>query len=422
MNSTPTTILITHANTPWRRRMQRALNVNGLTCTVATNHLAWSEVGDDLHLGCLILSLPNAPSEVEALIGSAKQHFPTAVLIVVMENYDHETALRAYHAGAWDCLTRQVTAVKLRECVLQALEVRPDPARILKIATVDREIAEPLQQVRQGAMEKLACDEQVNQSGGCDTVGESLDASSLETDSPVRRPKPDAIRWFERVHQRMQIHHVESIRALIAAVEAKDPYTRTHSVTVADYTEQIGQRMNLTSQQLAAIRSAALLHDIGKIGVPDAILTKPGPLTEDEFNIIKRHPETALDILSHFSFLTEERPIILHHHERFDGTGYPSGLAGQHIPIGSRIVSVADALDTMLSLRSYKKPHTLEEALEELRSKAGTQFDPEVVQAALAWLDEQPEDIQMTQGSATANETTAAPTSTSTSTQPLAFT
>ena len=193
---------------------------------------------------------------------------------------------------------------------------------------------------------------------------------------------------IERIRQQLRCTYVESTRALVAAVEAKDPYTREHSLAVATYAEAIGKRMKLHAPMLETLRAAALLHDVGKIGVPDAILTKPGPLTPEEFAIIRRHPETSLEILGHVSFLADERPLILHHHERYDGLGYPGGLAGDQIPIGARILAVADALDTMFSARSYKEAYDLDRVRRELASQAGRQFDPAVVDVTLRWLDE----------------------------------
>jgi putative nucleotidyltransferase with HDIG domain len=182
----------------------------------------------------------------------------------------------------------------------------------------------------------------------------------------------------------------ESTRAMVAAIDARDPYTRVHSVSVAAYAEAIGRRMGLSAPLLASLRKAALLHDIGKIGVPDAILTKPGPLTADEYHTVKRHPEIAVEILGHLSFLEEQLPLILHHHERYDGRGYPSGLVGERIPIGARILAVADALDTMFSARSYKPAYKIDQVRAELIAGSGRQFDPAVIQATLALLDEQP--------------------------------
>ena len=197
-----------------------------------------------------------------------------------------------------------------------------------------------------------------------------------------------------RVHARErwgeQATDVESTRAMVAAVDARDPYTRVHSVSVAAYAVAIGRRMGLSAAAVESLRKAALLHDVGKIGVPDAILTKPGPLTADEFNTVKRHPEIAIEILGHLSVLADQLPSILHHHERYDGRGYPAGLRGEGIPIGARILAVADALDTMFSQRTYKAAYNVDQVRAELIAGSGRQFDPAVIQATLALLDEQP--------------------------------
>lgn len=211
----------------------------------------------------------------------------------------------------------------------------------------------------------------------------------------------DVSRWVDRLRLHLRSTYVESTQALVAAVEAKDPYTRTHSQTVATYAEAIAGRMGFPPRMIETLRAAALLHDVGKIGVPDAILTKPGPLTDKEFNIIKRHPETALEILSPVSFLSDERPLILHHHERYDGRGYPSGLGGHDIPIGARILAVADALDTMFSARTYKQAYAINRVQAELRGGADRQFDPAVVDVMLDWLSKTPNEFPL--GSAKQN-------------------
>lgn len=193
-----------------------------------------------------------------------------------------------------------------------------------------------------------------------------------------------------RLRQHVRVAHRESMRALVAAIDARDPYTRTHSQTVSAIAEHIGRRMDLRGARLDALTAAGLLHDVGKIGVPDAILTKPSPLTPEEFDVVKRHPQTAVDIVTNMSFLADVNPLILHHHERYDGTGYPSGLKGDEIPIGARIIAVADAIDTMLSPRTYKAAYSLDRTRAELRACAGTQFDPQVTTVALRLLDESP--------------------------------
>jgi HD-GYP domain-containing protein (c-di-GMP phosphodiesterase class II) len=195
-------------------------------------------------------------------------------------------------------------------------------------------------------------------------------------------------RSLDEMSRQLRRSYLESTRALVAAVEARDPYWKAHSSTVAQYARNIAQRLNLSEVEIQSIETAAMLHDIGKIGVPDAILNKSGPLTDEEFEVVKRHPAIGVGILGHTTYLKKELPLILHHHERHDGAGYPAGLAGEQIPLGARVLNVADALDTMLSRRSYKSPMTPGQARRELLRCRGGQFDPRVVDAALRWLDE----------------------------------
>ena len=190
----------------------------------------------------------------------------------------------------------------------------------------------------------------------------------------------------EHARQELRLTCMESTRALVAAVEAKDPHSRLHSHTVSRYAVAIAHRMGLSSSMVQSVGTAALLHDIGKIGIPDAILTKPGPLTAEERRIVERHPEAALEIIGHVSFLAAERPFILHHHERFDGTGYPSKLKGMDIPLGARIIALADALDAMFSTRSYKPAYDMPRVRAEISKASGGQFDPDMAQAALSML------------------------------------
>ncbi len=187
---------------------------------------------------------------------------------------------------------------------------------------------------------------------------------------------------------RAQLHDMveQSTRALVAAVEAKDPFTSRHSTTVAQHADALGRRLRLSPRQGLVLHQAAVLHDVGKIGVPDAILTKPGPLTDEEFLVVQRHPRTAMDILGHLPGLRSALPLILHHHERFDGQGYPDGLAGERIPFGARILAVADSMDAMLSRRSYKDAYSVDRVIDELRAGAGRQFDPIVARAGVEHL------------------------------------
>jgi len=173
--------------------------------------------------------------------------------------------------------------------------------------------------------------------------------------------------------------YVRSIDALIKALEAKDFYTRGHSQRVTMYSVAIGKSMHLPMEQIELLRQAAVLHDLGKIGVREEILNKPEKLTEREFKEITLHPEVAIRILEPIPFFRPLLPAILHHHERFDGRGYPRGLAGNDIPLESRIMAIADTFDAMTSTRAYRNALSLEAANAEILRCSGAQFDPKIV-------------------------------------------
>jgi len=184
---------------------------------------------------------------------------------------------------------------------------------------------------------------------------------------------------FVSLSQRMRASYMEYTNALIMAVDAKDPFTKEHSHNVMRYAVSIAQSMGLPQQECEIIQYASLLHDIGKIAVPQEILLKTDPLSAEEFRILQKHPVVGVTILKEIKFLEKEIPIILHHHERFDGKGYPQGLMGREIPIGARMVAVADAYDAMTSGRGYREKLSIPSALEELKRGSGSQFAPEIV-------------------------------------------
>jgi response regulator RpfG family c-di-GMP phosphodiesterase len=178
--------------------------------------------------------------------------------------------------------------------------------------------------------------------------------------------------------------YIRSIDALIKALEAKDFYTRGHSQRVTMYSVAIGKAMGLPGEQVDLLRQAAVLHDLGKIGVREAVLNKPGRLTEEEFKEITLHPEVAVKILEPIPYFKPLLPAILHHHERFDGKGYPGRLAGDSIPLDSRIMAIADTFDAMTSTRAYRSALSLEAANTEILRCSGTQFDPDIVPVFMA--------------------------------------
>jgi diguanylate cyclase (GGDEF)-like protein/putative nucleotidyltransferase with HDIG domain len=177
------------------------------------------------------------------------------------------------------------------------------------------------------------------------------------------------------------------VRSLAVAVDVRDGYTREHSRLVSELSAAIARRIGLPSGDVARISVGALLHDVGKIGVPDAILTKEGELTSEEWQCIREHPDLGKRILEQAPELTDVMPLVYHHQERWDGTGYPQHLRGDDIPLGARIIAAADAYHAIRSDRPYRSGRSHREAMKELRRCSGEQFDPRVVEALLAVLD-----------------------------------
>ena len=186
---------------------------------------------------------------------------------------------------------------------------------------------------------------------------------------------------LEQKTRELEESYFASMESLARAIDARDPYTFGHSTRVAAISLEIADQMGLPEEERKALRRAALLHDIGKIGVEDRILRKPGPLTDDEWQAMRQHPFIGYRMLSGLGFLKPSLPGVLHHHERWDGQGYPAGLRDQGIIPYVRILSVADTLDAMTSDRPYRVGLPFEKAVAEIRSVAGTQFDPNVVEA-----------------------------------------
>jgi putative nucleotidyltransferase with HDIG domain len=188
-------------------------------------------------------------------------------------------------------------------------------------------------------------------------------------------------------------------------VDAKDPYTAGHSQRVQRIALRIGEELGLEAHRLDALRFAGLFHDIGKLRVPDAVLTKPSRLTDEEYEVIKRHPEDGAAIVGHLHRLSEAVPLIRHHHERWDGGGYPDGRAGEEFPIEAFVVGLADAWDAMTTDRPYSRARTIDEAADEIRRGRGGQFAPAVVDAFFAALRRRPSEFS---GEAPAPELTLA--------------
>jgi putative nucleotidyltransferase with HDIG domain len=183
---------------------------------------------------------------------------------------------------------------------------------------------------------------------------------------------------LQKAFSKNSVQDIELIEAFIAAVDARDHYTYDHSEHVSNYSEKLARKMNLSDEEVERVRLGALLHDIGKIGIPDNILNKIGNLTNEEYEVIKQHPIIGTKIIEPIKAMGVYGQIILYHHEWFDGTGYPYGLKESEIPLEARIVSICDVFDAMTTDRPYRSAIPKEKALQIINVMVGSQFDPEV--------------------------------------------
>ena len=198
-------------------------------------------------------------------------------------------------------------------------------------------------------------------------------------------------RYVFTTYKDLQRNYLQTVKSLAAAVETKDEYTSGHSQRVEKYSSRIAREMKLSPHRSETLRYAALLHDIGKIGIPETVLNKPGRLTDEEMALVRQHPEKGAHIVQDIEFLSDEVEIIRSHHEWYAGGGYPTGKPARDMSLEAMILCVADAFDAMTSDRSYRKAMSREEALQELRRGAGTQFCPDVVAAMERTLKKQPD-------------------------------
>jgi putative nucleotidyltransferase with HDIG domain len=221
-----------------------------------------------------------------------------------------------------------------------------------------------------------------------DKLAGDFDAEDVET---VLSVGDSASALFENHQLRCQLEnaYLTMISVLADAVEAKDPYTRGHCELVARYSRQIAVWLELSDHERAVVSFGGLLHDIGKIGISDGILNKPGKLLPEEWELMCSHVRIGRDLLARIPFLEKVADVVLHHHEAFGGNGYPDNLEGEAISLAARIVKVADAYCAMISRRSYKEAFPHEDAVQELVRGKGTQFDPDVVDAFLAVLTQE---------------------------------
>jgi putative nucleotidyltransferase with HDIG domain len=269
------------------------------------------------------------------------QHHPDVPVVMVTAMHDLSIALEAIRRGAYDYVLKPFEKDQLFVSVRRALEHR-------RLKVENRNY--------QRNLEKLVDERTAQLSGALDQLEQSYDYT---------------------------------LEALGGALDMKDAETEGHCQRVTSFTIAIAKAMQVDPELLPHIARGAFLHDIGKMAIPDRILRKPGPLTDDEREVMRRHSQIGFDRLSRIPYLREAAEIVLAHQEYYDGTGYPRGLKGEEIPVGARIFAVADALDAMISDRPYRKALSIAYAREEIQRCSGTQFDPEVVKVFLTMPPEQ---------------------------------
>jgi len=272
---------------------------------------------------------------------------PSVDVIMVTGVVDTEVAVKALRDGARDYVTKPFNLEEVRIVIRRTLENR-----------------------------RLVNENKSYQEG--------LELKVEERTTELKEKKVEV----ERLYSELQESYESTLQAMATALDFRDNETQGHSLRVVEYALIVAGAMGVKEPELGWIRRGALLHDIGKIGVPDAVLRKPGKLDADEWAEMRKHPERGYEMLRHIRFLEPALEIVLCHQERYDGSGYPQGLAGEQIPLGARIFAVVDCFDAMTSDRPYRAALAIETARDEIRAFSGIQFDPVVAEAFLCISDE----------------------------------
>lgn len=300
-----------------------------------------------------------------------------------------------YSLKKCDRISEVLTEIQIENYDILILDFSDKPNEKLKILQQIRAINQDIyiiilinNKIQKNLLKEL---KELSVQGYCEK-NDKLEQLPLFIESAVK--SIDQMRTIKNINEellkskeKLEKAYLESIETLRFTVEAKDNYTRGHSDRVSEYSVLIGRKLGLPNKDLETLKIGGLFHDIGKIGISDSILLKNGKLTNAEYDEIKSHPIIGKNILSNAAIFQDIIPIVLYHHERYDGKGYPYGLSDKDIPLLARIVAVADAFDAMTSKRSYRNELDIEYVKEELKNKTGTQFDPVVATTFLDMLN-----------------------------------
>lgn len=317
--------------------------------TIQQGLSAFRQNGFDL----VIAKIKPEEQEAKEFIRGIKKIDPEAIIIVYIDEYKTEVE-DLFRLGVYDYITKPINSEKLSFLIKKGLELR--------IFTAIN------QRFIQGLKEQNINLEKQN----------ILLARRIE----------DSAKSLTRLYEDLRSTYMRTIKVLAHAIDARDHYTHSHSENVARYAVAVATELGFSAKEIETIREACELHDLGKIGIEDSILTKPSGLTNEEWEQIKRHPAIGAQILEPLTFLNDVIELVRQHHEHYDGSGYPQGRRGDDILMGARIIHLVDAYEAMRSARSYRKvPRTKPEAIEEIKRNKGTQFDPKVVEAFLKIVD-----------------------------------
>jgi len=334
-------ILVVDDEDAIRAVMSSMLTTAGYRCTAlpsGTEALRILNSGQEFEL--MLSDLMMAEMDGIGLLERAKERFPDMPVVMVTAVHDVSVALAAIRNGAYDYLLKPFEREQLLNAVRRALENR-------RLKLENR-------------------------------------AYQLDLESKVQKRTAQLKRTMEDLERSYDV----TLQALGDALDLKDAETEGHSKRVTAFTIAIARHMGLPDDEVRVIARGAFLHDIGKMAIPDAVLRKPGPLNEEEKQIMREHCSRGYDIVRRIPFLVEAAEIIYAHQERYDGTGYPRGLRGDDIPLGARIFAVADTLDAITSDRPYRAAQSLEAAKEEIMRWSGRQFDPVIVSVFMSMPDE----------------------------------
>ncbi len=348
----PIHILIVDDDQAIRDLLSEGLSCSGYLCETA-RHGAEGLQKVRAHSFEVVVSDIDMPEmDGVRLLQEIKRIHPDTEIIMLTGVVDVETAIQSMRLGAHDYLTKPFNLAEMRITVERALEKR-----------------------------RLICENQEYQ--------RTLETRVAERTAELSRKS----REVEDLFNRLKSSYQTTLETLATALDTRDTETLGHSLRVASYTVAVARRMGVVDPDLTDIYRGALLHDVGKIGIPDAILRKPGKLTPEEWVEMRKHPEIGYRILQGINFLEAAREIVLSHQETYDGSGYPRGLKGKDIPLGARVFAVVDTLDAMTSDRPYRKALPYDAARSEILKFSGTQFDPDVVRVFLQIPDDEWEEI-----------------------------